>query len=106
MEDPRFEELGTRFRVTLRRINGKSPVLDPMSRAILDLVNKNHGLSTKDLAAKVKRSPRATRTQLQKLVDYGYIVEVGSSRHDPHRAYYPTDRRISSLKKEFDGGSI
>jgi len=26
--------------------------------------------------------------QLKKLVDYGYIVEVGKSQNDPHRAYY------------------
>lgn len=92
MEDPFFEEIGARFRVTLRRVNGKSPILDDMGRLIIELIKKDQGLSTNDIAARIKRSPRATRTQLQKLVDYGYMVEIGSSRHDPHRAYYPAER--------------
>jgi predicted HTH transcriptional regulator len=92
MPDPIFEEIATQFRVTMKRANGKSPVLDATGQAVLDLLKNRQGLSTRDIAAHVKRSSRATRMQLQKLIDYGLIVEVGKSRNDPHRGYYLAEK--------------
>lgn len=98
IDDPQFEEIGTHFRVTLRQSAGGRPVMDKTAQSILALIGKNPGLSTNEIATRIKRSPRATRTQLHKLVDYGYIVEVGSSRHDPRRAYYLAEKHRGSSK--------
>lgn len=88
MRDPLFEEVGTRFRVTLFSGRHETPSLDPVDAAALDALRAAEGLSTSQLAAAIGRTPRATRTRLQKLIERGLVVEIGSGPTDPQRRYH------------------
>jgi DNA-binding Lrp family transcriptional regulator len=52
-----------------------------------ELAGSDAGLSTAELAARIGRTTRATRTRLRSLVDAGVIVELGSGPNDPQRRY-------------------
>ena len=90
LDAPRFEEIGTHFRVTLSAVIRRGPVKDPRDEMILAALAKHLdvGLSTSQIAEEIELSPRATRTRLASLVERGLIVEIGSGPKDPHRRYY------------------
>lgn len=85
---PYFEELGTRFRVTIYSEPVGPAVLDRTDRAILEELAEGRGLSTKELAVAVGLSTRATRTRLARLVESRLLSEVGTGPKDPRRRYY------------------
>jgi len=88
LPDPKFEEIGTHFRVTFWREGGPvRSVLDEHDRAILKALKQDGGLSTHQIAEKIGFSERATRTRLAALVAAGRIVESGMSAKDPRRKY-------------------
>ena len=84
-----LQEVGTRFRVTLgkSRIGRPSP-LDQIDQAIVTALSSGKGLSTTELAVRIGRTPRATRTRLLALVARGVVREVASSLQDPKRQYF------------------
>ena len=86
--DPLLEEIGTHFRVTLFSQRWKGPTLDEIDRIILQALGKGHGLSTHEIAARIRKSARATRTKLLALVERGLVVEVGTGPKDPRRRYF------------------
>lgn len=90
---PEFEEVGFRFRVTLRlpRIRARSPALDPTDRAILEVIQKTNGIGTSAIAKSIRLTSRATRTRLADLVARGLVREIGTGPQDPRRRYYSTD---------------
>jgi ATP-dependent DNA helicase RecG len=92
LSDPVFEEIGTHFRVTLLRARSKRPIIAKSSQSILDLLERSGGLATNEIARKIKLSPRATRTQLLKLIENGHVVEVGTGPNDPKRRYHLADK--------------
>jgi ATP-dependent DNA helicase RecG len=90
LDAPQFEEIGTHFRVTLSAIRRRAPAIDKRDQVILSALARSTagGLSTAQIAKRVKMSPRATRTRLASLVERGLVAEIGSGPHDPHRRYY------------------
>ena len=88
LPDPLLEEIGTRFRVTIYTIRKHEPSVDAIDEAILNTLANGNGLSTRDISAKINRSPRATRTRLMNLVERGLAREVGTSPQDPKRQYF------------------
>ena len=90
---PVLEEIGTRFRVTLRTIRIQAPSLDATDQAIVDALAAGRGLSTNDIAARIRRTPRAARTRLLGLIERGLVREVGTSPQDPKRRYFLANRR-------------
>ncbi len=90
LADPSLEELGARFRVTLFTSRIESPAADPTEQAILKALVGDKGLSTQEIAAVIKLSPRATRTRLAKLVERGLVREIGTGPQDPKRRYFRT----------------
>ena len=91
MAPPVFEEIGLRFRVTLRTGRGAAAPLDPTDRDIVALVRTPDGRATRDIARAIGLTPRATRTRLAALVDRGLVREIGTGPQDPKRRYYSTD---------------
>jgi predicted HTH transcriptional regulator len=85
---PTFEEIGTRFRVTLHMERTGPALVDKTDQAILDTLADGNGRSTQEIAAEITRTPRATRTRLVKLVERGLVREVGTSPQDPKRRYF------------------
>lgn len=84
---PVWEEVGFRFRVTLRTERIRVPEVDAKDRTILDLLEGDEGRRTRDIAEAIGLSTRATRTRLARLVKRGLVREVGTGPHDPRRRY-------------------
>jgi predicted HTH transcriptional regulator len=89
---PVLEEIGIRFRVTIRTARVGAVDLDPTDRAIMALVDAPDGLATRDVARGIGLTPRATRTRLAALVARGLVREIGTSPQDPKRRYFTTER--------------
>ena len=85
---PVFEELATRFRVTVPTARVGRPVLD---RTILARLAGGKGRLTSEIAEAIDLTPRATRTRLAKLVGRDLVREIGTGPQDPQRRYYGTD---------------
>jgi ATP-dependent DNA helicase RecG len=85
---PELEEIGMRFRVTLRTTRGQAPSLGSIDQQILDMLAGGAGRSTNEIATRIERTPRAARTRLASLVERGLVREIGSSPQDPQRRYY------------------
>jgi predicted HTH transcriptional regulator len=88
LASPVFEEIGTRFRVTLSTSRVAPPALDETDQVIVDALAAGKGLSTGEIAKAIRRTPRATRTRLARLVSGGLVREVGTGPQDPKRRYY------------------
>jgi len=88
---PVFEEVATRFRVTIGAIPVGPPVLEETDQTILRLLGAGDGLATSQVAEAIGRSTRATRTRLSRLVDRGLVREIGTGPQDPRRRYVLAD---------------
>lgn len=93
LEAPVLEEVGTHFRVTLLAGPRKEPRMDELDRSIMDLLHGTEGMTTRQIAGSIKRSPRATRSRLASLVERGLVVEVGTGPNDPKRRYLTVARQ-------------
>jgi len=89
---PVFEELATRFRVTIATARVGRPVLDETDQAILASLAGGKGRLTSEIAAAIGLTPRATRTRLARLVGRGLVREIGTGPQDPKRQYFLSDR--------------
>ncbi|MFN0151225.1 MAG: winged helix-turn-helix transcriptional regulator [bacterium] len=89
---PLFEELATRFRVTIATARVGRAVLDETDQSILAALSGDKGHSTSEIAEKIGLTPRATRTRLARMVGRGLVREIGTGPQDPQRRYYRADR--------------
>ena len=85
---PELEEIGLRFRVTLRRSQITVPKVDALDQAILDMLADDAGHATSEIARHIGRTSRTTRTRLMALIARGLVKEIGSGPRDPQRRYY------------------
>jgi len=89
---PVFEELATRFRVTIATARVDRPHLDATDQAILDCLASGEGRSTREIAEVIDLTPRATRTRLARVVGRGLVREIGTGPQDPKRRYLLAER--------------
>ncbi|MFH0944865.1 MAG: helix-turn-helix domain-containing protein [Planctomycetota bacterium] len=85
---PQLEEVGTGFRVTIdaTRSESRAPG-DPTDEEILALLAGGRSLSTSVIAEQIGVTPRTIRTRMRRLVDRGFVVEIGQGPRDPGRVY-------------------
>lgn len=88
---PVFEELATRFRVTITTATVGPPLLDDTDQTILACLADGQGWLTSEIAAEIELSTRATRTRLARLVGRGLVREIGSGPQDPQRRYFSAE---------------
>ena len=88
---PVFEDLATRFRVTISTAPIGPPVLNTIDQAILTSLASGKGLLTSEIAGAIGLTPRATRTRLARLVGSGLVREIGTGPQDPRRRYFGAD---------------
>ncbi|HEV56210.1 MAG TPA: DeoR family transcriptional regulator [Phycisphaerales bacterium] len=93
LASPRFEELGTNFRVTLFGERVKTPAQPEWQSALLARLAKEGRISTRAAAELWNVPDRTARRRLRRLVDEGVLVEVGSGPKDPYRAYVLKERQ-------------
>ncbi|MEZ6036279.1 MAG: ATP-binding protein [Planctomycetota bacterium] len=91
--EPRFEELGTHFRVTLPFERFENDGVKGRDAEILDLLGKTESLSTAQLAKALGLTTRAIRTRMARLVDTGLVAVVAVGPNDPGRRYRLPPRR-------------
>ena len=84
---PKFEELGTNFRVTLSGEQLTAPAHPEWQSALLAHLAKESPITTQEAAKFWGVSIRNARYRLLALVRDGQIAEVGRARTDPHRGY-------------------
>jgi DNA-binding MarR family transcriptional regulator len=89
---PVFEELATRFRVTIASARVGRPVLDETDQAILGSLAGGEGRLTSEIAEVIGLTPRATRTRLARLVGRALVRGIGRGPQDPRRRYFLADR--------------
>jgi predicted HTH transcriptional regulator len=92
LEVPVFEELATRFRVTIATARTGRPVLDETDQAIIESLAAKTERSTSEIAGAIELSPRATRTRLSRLVGRRLVREIGTGPQDPRRRYFLAER--------------
>lgn len=88
LAEPCFEEIATRFRVTIFTARVSRPSLDETDAAIVASLANGTGRLTSEIAKVIKLTPRATRTRLARLVGSGVLREVGTGPQDPKRCYF------------------
>jgi DNA-binding Lrp family transcriptional regulator len=84
-----FEEVGFRFRVTLRLMPIKLPQPSEVNVRIFNILDEAGagGLTTSQIAAKAGLSSRAIRTRLNLLLNQGSVMVMGKSVNDPRRKF-------------------
>ena len=88
LPEPLLEEIGSGFRVTLRGQGRARPDLDALDQDVLDFVRTSPGgAPTSQIAAHIRRTPRATRDRLKRLVDLGLLAPIGTGPRDPQRVF-------------------
>lgn len=88
LPEPEFEEIGSGFRVTFRRQRTLPPQRDELDTSIIEFLRRRPGASTSRIAARIRRTSRATQTRLKRLVELGELVAVASSPKDPRKGYH------------------
>ena len=88
LPEPVFEEIATHFRVTIFTKKVKKLILSDTDQKIVDVLRQCNGLSTKEVAEKINKSSRVTRTRLLDLINKGLVVDVGKGMNDPKRKYF------------------
>lgn len=84
---PVWEEIGFRLRVTLRTEKVAPAIVDGRDSTILSLLESGESYGTREIADAIGLSTRSTRTRLARLVERGFVREVGTSPNDPGRTY-------------------
>jgi len=87
LRPPRFEEIGTSFRVTLYSGKVATPAVPEWHRQLLQHLAEKREISTRDAAQIWKISDRAARARLRKLVDQNVLAEIGTGPKDPKKVY-------------------
>ncbi len=82
---PIFEEISTRFRVTIPTTPAGPTLVDKTDQAILASLAEGQGLATSEIAAFIGLSTRATHTRLAHLIDRVLLSAIGTSAKDPQR---------------------
>jgi ATP-dependent DNA helicase RecG len=92
LDAPAFEELATRFRVTISTARTGRTLLDETDQAIMESLAAGNGRATSEIAEVIDLSLRATRTRLARLVGRGLVREIGTGPQDPRRRYFLAER--------------
>jgi predicted HTH transcriptional regulator len=87
LKPPRFEEIGTNFRVILFGTRVAVPARPDWHNQLIRYLAQKGQISTQEAARLWKTSDRTARTRLRKLVTDGVLAEMGTGPKDPYRTY-------------------
>lgn len=87
LREPKFEEMGLQFRVTLYATQEKKQIMEPWQKEFIEHLSFVGELGSQDAAEFWNIDTRSTRKRLKKLVDEGFIIRIGTSRNDPGSKY-------------------
>jgi len=87
LKPPRFEEIGTNFRVTLFGTRVAVPARPDWHNQLVRYLTQKGHISTQEATRLWKTSDRTARTRLRKLVTDRVLAEMGTGPKDPYRTY-------------------
>jgi len=87
LQPPNFEEIGSTFRVTLFSQPLADHKLPDWHAPLRAHLSEHNEITTKEAARIWNTSDRTARSRLRKLVDQGYLTEVGTGPKDPKKVY-------------------
>jgi predicted HTH transcriptional regulator len=88
LRPPRFEEIGTSFRVTLYSGRATERAIVPEWWKDLERYLAEHKQVSTHHAARIWNvSDRTARSRLRKLTSEGFLSEIGTSPKDPKKVY-------------------
>lgn len=87
LQQPRFEESGTSFRVTLFGQRVAAQKLPEWHIHLMNYLAEKDEITTKLATVLWKTTDRTARTRLRKLVKEGLLAEVGTAPKDPKKTY-------------------
>ena len=87
LQPPRFEEIGTGFRVTIYGRRVSAPSVPGWQKQLEQYLIEKEEVSTRAASRLWNLSDRAARTRLRKLVSAGILAEIGTGPKDPRRTY-------------------
>jgi predicted HTH transcriptional regulator len=87
LQEPKFEELGSQFRVTIYAAEIKKIATEKWQQEFMEYLHSLGELSAHDAAKLWKIDVRSARRRLKKLVDEGLIAKIGISKNDPYSKY-------------------
>jgi ATP-dependent DNA helicase RecG len=90
--EPKFEEKGSGFRVTLYKDKAREVIRDPIDEDIISFLKKKKQASSAEIAKKIELTSRAVRDRLRNLIDLGIVAAIGTSPNDPKRVYFLNQR--------------
>lgn len=87
IQQPKFEEWNNQFRVILYGSTTPLIPLESWQKLLLDTLNEQPQLKTKQIAKLWSISDRTARTRLNAMLKLGLIERIGTSPKDPHATY-------------------
>ncbi len=87
LQQPKFEEMGLQFRVTIYAHSAKKIITQEWHNKFMKHLQSHGELSTYEAAAFWDVDIRTARRRLKKLIEDGFITKVGVARNDPHGKY-------------------
>lgn len=87
LPNPKLEEIGSHFRVTIYNQRVAAAHVDATDEVILTVLRQLGSAGTAAIAKQVGLSSRATLTRLNALLSRGLVVEIATGPHDPKRQY-------------------
>ena len=87
LREPKFEETGSQFRITLYAISERKAYFEGWRKELVDELKKYGELQASDAAIMWDVNIRTARERLKRLIDEGVILKVRTSKTDPLGKY-------------------
>ncbi len=83
--EPKIEEIGNFFRVTLYHGKSKKQSAENWQKPIIEYVEKHEAITPKKAQTLWKVTPRTTSTRLKKMCKEGVLIEISTGPFDPQK---------------------
>lgn len=87
IQPPKFEEIGSFFRVTLYHAKQKIVTTKIWQKTIIAYLHKHNEISAKQAQKLWKVTTRTTSSRLKEMCEYGLLVEIATSPYDPYKTF-------------------
>lgn len=85
---PKFQELGSFFRVTLFHAPKRAVPTKPWHNIIINYLKKHKEVTAKQAQEIWQISSRSATSRLKQMVEQGLLVELGTSVYDPYKTFH------------------
>ena len=94
LQEPLFEEENNQFRITLFSLKKRQILMNSWEKKLINYLQINESIKSKEVAKLWKISDRATRTRLKKMIENGIIMRISTSEKDPQAVFVLGERYL------------